>query len=73
METSRQEECALKAAWDLSRKIYKIKAEEKATFYPHVKIKAPLLVSKNTEERMFVVDTGASMHTLRRGPEPFRR
>ena len=29
-----------------------------------MKIKAPVLVSKNTEERMFVVDSGASMHTL---------
>ena len=41
-----------------------LKAEEKATFYSLVKIKAPVLVSKNTEERMFVVDSGASMHML---------
>ena len=39
-------------------------AEDKATFYSPVEIKAPVLVSQNTEERMFVVDSGASMHTL---------
>ena len=63
-ETSRQEECARKAAWDLARKIYKLKAEGKATFYSLVERKAPALVSKNAEERMFVVDSRASMHML---------
>ena len=53
-----------KAAWDLANKIYKVKAEDKATFYSPVEIKAPVLVSKNTEERMFVFDAGASMHML---------
>ena len=63
-ETSRQEEYARKAAWDLASKTFKLKAEHKATFYSPVKIKAPVLVSKSTEERMFVVDSGASMHML---------
>ena len=45
-------------------KIYKLKAEDKATFYSLVEIKAPVPVSRNTEERMFVVDSGASMHML---------
>ena len=40
------------------------KAEDKATLYSPVKIKAPVLVSQNTEERMFVVYSGASMHML---------
>ena len=44
--------------------MYKLKAEDKATFRSLVKIKAPVLVSKNTDERMFVVDSGASMHML---------
>ena len=44
--------------------IYKLKAEEKATFYSILKIRSPVPVSKNTEERMFVVDSGASMHML---------
>ena len=33
-------------------------------FYSPVKTKAPVLMSKNTEKRMFVVDSGASMHML---------
>ena len=44
--------------------MFKLKTEDIATFYSPVKIKAPVLVSKNTEERMFVVDSGASMHML---------
>ena len=63
-QTSRREECAHKAAWDFGEKIYKLKAEDKATFYSPVEIKAPVLVSKNTEERLFVVHSGASMHML---------
>ena len=84
-ETSRQEQYARKAAWNLARKMYKLKAEDKATFQSHVEIKELVLVSKNTEERMFVVDSGASMHMLSKkdyaqmkwklcgGPEPLRR
>ena len=41
-----------------------LKAEDEATFYSLVKIKALVLVSKNTEERMFVVDPGASMYVM---------
>ena len=63
-ETSRQEECARKAAWDSVRQIFKLKAEDKATFYSLVEIKALVLVSKNREERILVVDSGASMHML---------
>ena len=44
----------------------KLKAEDKATCYSPVEIKAPVPVSKNTEERMLVVDSGASMHMLRK-------
>ena len=44
--------------------LFKLKAEDKATFYSLVEIKAPVLVSKNTEERMLVVASGASMHML---------
>ena len=63
-ETSRQEEYARKAAWYLAREIFKLKGEDKATFYSLVDIKAPVQVSKNTEERMFLVDSGASKHML---------
>ena len=41
-ETSRQEECARKAAWIL-RKIFKLKSKDKTTFYSLVEIKAPVL------------------------------
>ena len=63
-ETLHQEGCARKAAWDLARRIYKLKAEDKATFYSLVETNVLVPVSKNTEERMFVVDSGASMHML---------
>ena len=43
---------------------YQLKAENRASFYSLVEIKARVLVSRNTEERMFVVDSGASMHML---------
>ena len=46
------------------REKYKLKAEDTPTFDSPVKTKAPVLVSKSTEERMFVVDSGASMHKL---------
>ena len=45
-------------------KNYEFKAEDKATFYSPVEIKAEVPVSKNTEECMFVVDSGGSMHML---------
>ena len=32
-ETARQERCARGDAWELARKIYKLKKEDKATFY----------------------------------------
>ena len=60
-ETSRQDECSRKAAWDLARKLYKLQAKDKATLFSPVEIKAPVLVSKNTEERLFG------------DPEPLRR
>ena len=41
-----------------------IQAENRATFYSPVETKAAVFVSRNTEERMFVVDSGASMHML---------
>ena len=68
-EPSRQEDCARKASWNLENKyiyiyVYMRKADDKATFYFAVKIEASALVSKNTAERMFVVDSGASMHML---------
>ena len=49
----------------ICRNIYKLQADDKVTFFlSPVKLKAPVLVSKNTKERMLVVDSGASMHVL---------
>ena len=45
---------------EFGEKIYKLKAEDKATFYSLVETKS----ARNTEDRMFVVDSGASMHKL---------
>ena len=44
--------------------MFKLKADDKATSNSPVEIQAPELLSRNTEERMFVVDSGASMHML---------
>ena len=44
--------------------IKQLKADDKATLNFPVNIKARVLVSRNTEERVFVVDSGASMHML---------
>ena len=62
-ETSRQEECARKAAWDLTRK-KSSKPRTRAAFHSPVEIKTQVLVSKNTEGRVFVGNLGASMHML---------
>ena len=43
------------------REIYMVKAEVKATFYSLVEVKAR---ASNTEERLFVVVSGASVHML---------
>ena len=64
-ETSRQEDCARKAAWNLARRLYKHKNKDKTTFYSSVEPQAaPVLISQNPEDRMFVVDSRASMHML---------
>ena len=49
---------------EFGEKIYKLKADDKATFYSLVEIKALVVVSKNTGERMFVVDSVVSMRML---------
>ena len=64
-ETSRQEECARRAAWDLAKKILCSRPRTKATFHSPVEIKAPVRVSKKNKKSVcFVVDSGASMYML---------
>ena len=49
-ETSRQEECARQAAWDLQKYILMLKAEDKATFYSRVEIKRHRCLSPKTQK-----------------------
>ena len=64
-EIARQERCARGDAWELARKIYKLKQEDKASFYsPSEEWILPTASTINSEEREFVADSGASMHMV---------
>ena len=64
-ETWQQERCARREAWNLARNVYKLKTKDKATFYsPYRSLGDAGTSSKKSEEREFVVDSGASMHLL---------
>ena len=49
---------------ELGEKCLQAQNKDKITFYSLVEAKVPIFVSKSLEERMFVVDSGASMHVL---------
>ena len=61
-ETSRQAGCNSNVAWNLARKICKLKAQDKDTCYSPVERKG----ARDTEDRMFDMDSGASMHNAER-------
>ena len=64
-ETERQERCARGDAWRFAKKIFKLKETEKATFYsPSDEWVLPAASIIQPEERVFVVDSGASMHMV---------
>ena len=42
------------------------KIKTKTAFYSPVEAKVPVFISTSPEERMFVIDSGASMHMLRK-------
>ena len=66
-EALHQERCARRVAWDWATSVYKLKNEDKATFYSPTEIQAmPPPISASPEEREIVVDSGASMHMLRK-------
>ena len=66
-ETKRQLRCAQSKAWNLSKKIYKLKEKDKAAFHsPSEEWVLPAASTKEPEERQFVVDSGASMHMVSR-------
>ena len=61
-ETARQERCAKGKAWNLAKNIYKLKENDKITFYsPAEEWVLAVASTKEPEERKFVVDSGASM------------
>ena len=64
-ETERQERCAQSKAWGLAKKIFKLKENDRATFFSlTMKWVVPSASSRESCEREFVVDSGASMHML---------
>ena len=66
-ETSRQGRLCPQSSVGFGEKKYtSSKMQTKLRSVHTVEIKAAVLVSRNTEERMFVVDAGASMHMLRK-------
>ena len=66
-ETERQERCAQSKAWDLAKNINKLKANDKATFnFPAEEWVLPAASTKEPEEREFVVDSEASIWSVRK-------
>ena len=64
-ETGRQQRCAQSKAWDLANNIYKLKENDRTTFFsPTKKWVLPSASSRESCEREFVVDSGASMHMV---------
>ena len=62
-ETLKQERCTRKAAWNLVEDVYKLKKRSHNLLLAEAwVVSAPS--STNPEERQFVIDSGASMHTL---------
>ena len=63
-ETERQQRCARSKAWDLAKHLYKLKANDKATFFSLGKWIFPSASAREPEEREVVVDSAASMHMV---------
>ena len=64
-EAERQERCARSKAWNLAKNIYKLKENDKIAFYSLAEEWVlPAASTKGSEEREFVVDSGASMHMV---------
>ena len=64
-ETERQGRCAQSKACDPATNIYKLKADDKATFFsPAEQLVLPSASARKPDERVFVVDSGATMHMV---------
>ena len=66
-ETERQERCAHRDAWRLAKNIYTLKETDKIAFNSPTNERSLLAPSTiKSEEREFVVDSGASVHKVSR-------
>ena len=61
---SGKSECAREAAWKLAKSIVKLKENKAVFFSPSENRYLPAPFNLNLEEREFVVDFGAAMHTI---------
>ena len=63
-ETEWQEQGAREAAWKLAKNVLKLKEHERATFFSPSENRYLPASTLKSEEREFVVDSGASMHMI---------
>ena len=63
-ETARQERCVQSKARNLANNIYKLKANDRATFFSSAKWVLQVPQQESQRKREFVVDSGASMHMI---------
>ena len=63
-ETEWQEQGAREAAWKLTKSVLKLMEHERATFFSPSENRCLPASTLNSEEREFVVDSGASMHMI---------
>ena len=62
--TEWQEQGAREAAWKLAKNVLKLKEHQRATFFSPSENRCLPASTLKTEEREFVVDSGASMHMI---------
>ena len=65
-ETEWQEQGAREAAWKLAKSVLKLKEHQRATFFSPSENRCLPASTLKPEEREFVVDSGASMHMIRK-------
>ena len=63
-ETEWQEQGAREAAWKLAKNVFKLKEQERAAFFSPSENRCLPASTLKSEEREFVVDSGASMHMI---------
>ena len=63
-ETEWQEQGAREAAWKLAKNVFKLKEQERATFFPPSESRCLPALNLKSEKREFVVDSGASMRMI---------